>query len=118
MNLTIGESIQVGWHYLHPDDPATYRKDVIYLDVLTDRGTFRFDKEGNLLGFDPPKPPTLEEQVFADGEQRWQEAKRAASTKLPKRAAQYLREQKREIVTALSKKYGLTEDQVRAIVLP
>jgi hypothetical protein len=90
IRLTIGESMRVGCHYLHPFSPETYRKDVLYLDVVTDGGTFRFDQHGNLLALDPtppvppaPKPPTLEEQVFAECMRRWEEAKPSSPVRRP-----------------------------------
>jgi hypothetical protein len=115
LKFHIGEVIYAAWNLLavYPDDPRTYSKEVIHLDVVTDRGTFRFNTAGDLLGFEPP---TVEEKVLDEAEQRWDEARRAVSSKRSPLAGVYLRDKRREIITDLAKKYSLTEQQVREIV--
>ena len=118
VKLGIGDCVFIGWRPWHPGGQRDYQKAVIHLDVVTDRGTFRFNTEGDLIRFEPPGPSTLEETVLDEATHRWEEAQRVASSKRPARAAEYLRAQRREIITDLAKKYGLPEQKVRAIVLP
>jgi hypothetical protein len=43
VRLAIGESLYAVWHALHPYSEASYKKDVIRIEVYTDQGVFKFD---------------------------------------------------------------------------
>jgi hypothetical protein len=60
VELEIGESIPILWQFGEPmgtgRTASSYGRDIVFLDVHTDRGTFRFDPNGKSLGSVVPKP--------------------------------------------------------------
>ncbi|MGP0067073.1 MAG: hypothetical protein ACLQGP_26200 [Isosphaeraceae bacterium] len=119
VTMTIGKSILVGWHYYHPNDPKTYRKDVIYLDVLTNQGYFRFDKHGNLLQSDLSQPDAaarLKYRVLSEYRESLEQAREVAMTKRHNRRDLYLGTKEQQIIADIAKTNGITPQEVEALI--
>jgi hypothetical protein len=67
--LSIGESVRVGYEWGYLNSPRTYDKTIIFIDVDTNTGVYRFGPDGGFLGTGTLRP-TVELERLTEAEDR------------------------------------------------